>query len=278
MFEPILCYYAGIWGTKQFICINSVQNKACTMFLGVGKYTSNISVRGDINWLSCFSKQKIECIRQFSKLVRIHDCNRMIYKRFVLSSRKAKGWFRKVSGFIDTIQAHDIVWDINIPTKVVVKNILQNVNIIDNNVWHCQLFNDHKCLNGNKLRTYRQYKNNISLETCITCNQIPRCHRRLVCQFRSGSLPIAVETVRYTKPPTPLQNRICIYCNISEVENEQHVLIDCHSYSDLRYSLFNLCNNLKSNFKDFSPSDKLNFIMSCNVAEVRQKHGIFYSI
>ena len=41
-------YGSGIWGTTQFSCISSVQNRACKFFLSVGKHTSNIAARGDM--------------------------------------------------------------------------------------------------------------------------------------------------------------------------------------------------------------------------------------
>lgn len=59
MVEPVLVSGGGIWGTKSYNVINSVQNKACKYVLSVGKNTSNISTRGDMGWFSCVSKQRI---------------------------------------------------------------------------------------------------------------------------------------------------------------------------------------------------------------------------
>lgn len=41
--ELVQLYGSGVWGTKQFSCISSIQNRACKYFLTVGKLTSNIS-------------------------------------------------------------------------------------------------------------------------------------------------------------------------------------------------------------------------------------------
>ena len=62
--EPIVMYGGGIWGTKQFSCISSVQNRDCKFFLSVGKHTSNIAARGDMGWTSCFTKQRVNLCRQ----------------------------------------------------------------------------------------------------------------------------------------------------------------------------------------------------------------------
>jgi hypothetical protein len=42
-----ISYGAAIWGTNEYSCINAVQNRAMRFYLGVGKYTANISVIGD---------------------------------------------------------------------------------------------------------------------------------------------------------------------------------------------------------------------------------------
>ena len=59
MVEPVLMYGSGIWETKSYNVINSVQNKVYKYILSVGKNTSNISTRGDMGWLSCINKQRI---------------------------------------------------------------------------------------------------------------------------------------------------------------------------------------------------------------------------
>ena len=47
-------YGSGVWGTKTFSVISSVQNRACKYLLSVGKHTSNIIAR-DMGWTSCYT-------------------------------------------------------------------------------------------------------------------------------------------------------------------------------------------------------------------------------
>ena len=47
-------------------------------------------------------------------------------------------------------------------------------------------------------------------------------------------LTLAIETGRYAKPPVPVENRLCFACNKNCVENENHFLLDCPLYDDLR--------------------------------------------
>jgi hypothetical protein len=77
--EPILMYGSDIWGTEQFSCISSVQNRACKFFLSVEKHTLNIAARGDMGWTSCFTKQRVNLCRLWYRFLRT-DESRNSYK------------------------------------------------------------------------------------------------------------------------------------------------------------------------------------------------------
>ena len=59
---PTINYGSDIWGTKDYSCINAVQNRACRYFLGVGKYTPNNGVNGDMAW-------KPACVKQWCSVL-----------------------------------------------------------------------------------------------------------------------------------------------------------------------------------------------------------------
>ncbi|XP_063415978.1 uncharacterized protein LOC134697626 [Mytilus trossulus] len=50
MVWSVISYGAGIWGTRDFSCINAVQNRAMRFFMGIGKYTPNDAIAGDMGW------------------------------------------------------------------------------------------------------------------------------------------------------------------------------------------------------------------------------------
>ena len=52
--SPIIEYGASIWGYKNVSCINAMHNRACRFFLGVGKYTPNAAVTGDMDGYHLF--------------------------------------------------------------------------------------------------------------------------------------------------------------------------------------------------------------------------------
>ena len=54
---PIIEYGSSNWGATKKPRIEAVQNLACRYYLGVGKYTPNLEVHGDIGWILTQVKQ-----------------------------------------------------------------------------------------------------------------------------------------------------------------------------------------------------------------------------
>ena len=68
-----ISYGACIWGTKEYSCVNAVQNRACRFFLGVGKYAQNNAVNGDMGWITHLAKQWTCVVRIYFRLKNMPD-------------------------------------------------------------------------------------------------------------------------------------------------------------------------------------------------------------
>ena len=55
----VISYSAAIWGTRDFSCIDAVQHRAIRFFMGLGKYSPNDAINGDMGW-------KPLCVKQWS--------------------------------------------------------------------------------------------------------------------------------------------------------------------------------------------------------------------
>jgi hypothetical protein len=84
-----------------------------------------------------------------------------------------------------------------------------------------------------KLRTYTLFKQVFGLEMYLVHVRNVK-HRKSLTRFRVSSHNLAIEKLRWNR--TPVEQRLCIVCNT--VEDEQHVLMSCSRYSDLRQCLF----------------------------------------
>ena len=48
--SPILDYCSGVWGYNKLEKLNTVQNRAIRLFLGVHRFTPNKAIKGDMGW------------------------------------------------------------------------------------------------------------------------------------------------------------------------------------------------------------------------------------
>ncbi len=81
------------------------------------------------------------------------------------------------------------------------------------------------------MRTYILFKNEYNTEEyVIFCR--PRQDRSLLAQIRSGTLPLHVEAGRFRD--TKVENRTCMICNSTEIEDEYHFVSICKEYDIFR--------------------------------------------
>ena len=64
-------------------------------------------------------------------------------------------------------------------------------------------------------------------------------HMSAIARFRMSSYTLAIETGRHAKPIIAKEGRKCRYCNLDDVEDEEHSLLKCPLYSEECLSLFN---------------------------------------
>ena len=83
--QPVMDYSAGIWGTKMFSCINSVQRRAERFFLGVGKYTPNAALQGELGWNTPEHHYWL-CVFHLWLRLKTMDKTRINYRVFAWSS------------------------------------------------------------------------------------------------------------------------------------------------------------------------------------------------
>jgi hypothetical protein len=127
---------------------------------------------------------------------------------------------------------------------------------LQNNYEKFWKINLNKC---EKRRTYRKLKFIFRYETYISdIRNIS--HRNILTRFRTSNHKLHIETGRYTRPITPVENRIYPNCNSKSVEDELHFLMYCPRFENHRRELFS--NVLNYNAAILSAEDKLGWILS----------------
>ena len=70
--------------------------------------------------------------------------------------------------------------------------------------------------------------------------------RRWLSKIRLSSHDLCIEKGRHTKPKTKIEDRLCIYCDMTSVEDEFHFIMECKLYDNERSALFNNITNIIS--------------------------------
>jgi hypothetical protein len=83
-----------------------------------------------------------------------------------------------------------------------------------------------------KLRLYREIKPRLEREGYLV---LPLETRRRLSEIRCGTHCLRIETGRWLKEAP--EERFCRVCLCGPVEDEMHVLLDCHRYDGLRQSM-----------------------------------------
>jgi hypothetical protein len=260
---PVINYGASIWGQKSYSCINAVHYRAMRFFLGVGRYTPNSAVAGDMGWTSPNVKQWKSVCLHWSRLS-IMDNDR-VNKKIALwanavSGRSCKNWFYNVKSMLNS---NDLNQYIDIATRIPKHSLVKSIESVLHTKYCIDWLQSIQSVTGpsgrgnNKLRTYCQFKKEFGTEVYCKIIMPPR-HRAAFSKFRCGVAPLKIETGRYVG--LAVNQRKCPFCD--NVESESHVLLECHLYSDLREILFNRASVYENNFLNMSKEDKLVFLFT----------------
>ena len=97
-----------------------------------------------------------------------------------------------------------------------------------------------------KLRTFVTFKHNFDSE-----DYVKYCYshhkRSLLAQFRNNVLPFSIGTGRFRN--IPLEERLCVLCDLNVTEDEKHFLCTCNLYDDRRQTLYH---NIRQRYEHIS--------------------------
>lgn len=140
--------------------------------------------------------------------------------------------------------------------------------------FECDLYNDMRNSGeGNKLRTFRTFKNDISEEPYLSCI-LDRKVRHSISRLRMSAHNLKIETGRHSRPKTLLNNRICSNCP-GKIDNEFHLVAECSKiriHSDI---LFKQASNIIPNFNLICKQRQFEYILKLDNIEIIEIFSTF---
>ena len=213
----ILCtdYCAGIWGLGEFDKINHVLVQGIRAFLGAHRHIAKACLLSDMGWPLDTTRRKVEILRYWNRIHHLSD-NRLTKKIFNWLYNGNSVWCRDACEVLTECEMLDVYRN----------NVMCNVGeansfFMDNQFRRLET----EILFKPKLRIYKELKDNFSQPEPYITSDINRKTRSLINQFRSGSLPLAIETGRWNNIEQEL--RFCKVCNKGTVKDEIHFIFQC---------------------------------------------------
>jgi len=248
--KPILLYGAEIWclpNNLEILKTKKVEEiygdkakstritgeKACLKYgrylLGVHRKSSIAAIRGELGLFPLYIECIVQTIKYWLRVSEMGPASLLgqVYEaqnKMVQDGKEC--WLQGIKRLLGNCNLGNMfnqpeVCDINCVREKFENNYV--------NVWNATLWDDQREIGGNKLRTYREIKQDFTFENYLDTNF--KIYRNSFTRFRISAHTLNIERGRYTR--TPLEERLCIKCSENIVEDEYH-LFTCVYYKDLQ--------------------------------------------
>ena len=183
-----------------------------------------------------------------------------------------KSWFSAISNMFDIMKTPGGN-KYKMCSKSSVKHIIKtDLTKLYTDIWYKH--RGHLINENGKLRTYVQIKTNFGYEKYLDLIDESKT-RKTVTKFKISSHKLKIEFGRYTKPLTPIEERLCDKCDMREVEDENHFFNNCTHFSEERLKLFDIIKESNINFHSLSPSNKIFWTFNCENKIILNSLGKF---
>lgn len=265
---PIGLYGAEIWG-----CIDNTKNLYKTFetlpfeknlisfgkhLLGVRKQSCNTAIRGELGLFPIYIDIIIQMIKYYNRIEQL-DSNHLLYQTLqaskTLSENNKNSWYASLNKIC--IQFSNSSLDqLHWKNKTNLREIL--------NDFYFRHWEQFKTSDNGKLHLYGEIKMNLHCEEYL--NQLKnKKHRHALTKLRISAHSLRIETGRYGINRIPRDERFCTYCETNgsnALENEEHFLLDCTAYTELRNTMLNVINSECPNFSHMSSRNKIIYMLT----------------
>ena len=245
---PIMGYGSAIWAYGNTKGSQVVQNRAIRSFLGVHKYAANAAINGDMGWINCATRQKIEMVRYWNRLCEM-DNNRLTKHIFLWDyGKNMNNWSNCIKSVLIECNMNDHF--IN-QQSCNLNHVKEKLLLLNVNTWKEEVSQKPK------LEFYKTVKHEYLCEKYVYEN-LDRDIRSCVAQLCAGILPFEVEIGRFSN--TPRDQRICKLCTCNTIENENHFLFECPLYINSRAKLSENIVKYCTNYNNLEINEKLSIL------------------
>ena len=246
---PVLEYGSEVWGYAENVKCERIQQRACRYYIGVHPKTPILALTGDMGWVPAQIKRHRNMIRYWNRMVEMNDA-RLTKQMFLYDVHRCNNnWSSEVKSIFNSIDLGQIFDDLHVCD---IEDVYKKCESNYNERWQLGITLKPK------LRTYVTFKQNFDSEEYVKyCYS--RHKRSLIAQFRMGVLPLAIETGRFRS--IPLEERLCVLCDVNVIEDEKHFLCNCKLYEDIRQTMYDNVSQNYQLFPTLNVDEKFHFLV-----------------
>ena len=257
LIRPILVDGSDVWGSQPqgTLAVDKVLFWYMRCILQVKSTTSNIMVVGESGQIPPSISCHINTICYLHRLRNL-PTNTLVKAMYMeLSKLHECGFNTWVSKALTLVQTYGIDIDMGSGAsfyRYCKSHIYNHFKI----AWREEVQNIDK---NPILRNYKTYKSEFGMEPYLYLISNLR-YRNALTRLRTSSHTLEIERGRYTIPKTPVCDRICRTCNVTE--DEIHCLLNCVEYGKMRDDFYA---NVKNRYVDFiglNENEKYSFLMT----------------
>ena len=276
---PVMMYGSEIWGLfKKYeklsdenkadnffnqlckdLTMEKLHIKACKQFLCLNKRSTNIAVMGEVGRFPLMLNVILSMFKFWRHILNSGDVllTNSYEESSKLHAENKISWVGCISALIKYLKIDENILK-NVGKEPFKSLLLRKLKIKYQNIWKNEVFDDSRKKNfGNKLRTYRLFKNNFGIEKYLSIGNLKQ--QSSLCKFRISNHTLEIERGRYKN--IKVKDRICKLCN-SDVEDEIHFLLGCSHSERIRAPFIIELNNKYPNTVLLDNSSKFIWLMS----------------
>lgn len=288
--SPISLYACELWAPlvlpgKSFRNIDSIiaawqqfqpellNQKACRLLLGVHRKASRLAVLGELGRYPMFIRAISHALKYEWHVTNNVEKSSLVFlavQEMKTMSDVDNGWYtriKKIKEFFNIPNFSSHAKPDFVGKKI--KNIMESQfsNWWKKEVSFSKIGEDG--INHNKLRFYTTLKSSFTIEPYVQ-SVINRNQRNWITRLRISAHTLRIEQGRYTVPVTPINERICKYCECDidnrdprtnnrdpYIDDETHFLLNCDVFDIKRSCLFGKISSIDKKFASLSAQQKL---------------------
>lgn len=230
MVQSVLDYGTEVFGgLERWEEAEVLARKMAKAILGVRTSTSNEVVMGELGWWTMRGRRDYLRLMYWREVMARKEGLRWeVYEESRRRKDMKDSWCNYTERLMKEVGLEED-WNYKFfdeDKEVWKRKVIERIQEREQREWR------ERMSKKDKLRTYRKVKNELRMEQYLRETKGKRNQRRVMTMMRGGSNDLRIERGRYCD--LSVEDRICLFCDSGEIEDEEHFLCRCSAWSEER--------------------------------------------